>query len=158
MLIFIFNHCVKSFFSADYTHTSLCSCNSRIQKIPCHKHRSSRNQRHYNCRIFATLRFMNCNSISQFQLFCLFRIKCNISVIIKLYFYIISNIIYFLNNSHISVKNAGAGIHKKTFICPLLPFKLIIIFNLHNLVAFSENDTGYLFFVLIFVRWIHIHL
>ena len=96
MLIFIFNHCVKSFFSADYAHTFLCSCNSRIQKIPCHKHRSSRNQRHYNCRIFATLRFMNCNSVSQFQLFCLFRIICNISVIIKLYFYIISKIIYFV--------------------------------------------------------------
>ena len=30
---------------------------------------------------------------------------------------------------------------KPSTLASLLPFKLIIIFNLHNLVAFSENDT-----------------
>src|SRR5699024_10684339 len=61
-------------------------------------------------------------------------------------------------HAHISVKDSGATVYSQTELCRYLPFKLIVILDLHHFIAFPEESSVYLFLILLRVFRIQIPL
>ena len=101
---------------------------------------------------------MDRHSIRKFQLIQQFVRIFHHTPFIKIYRDGLCKIIDLLNNSGISVKHPGSFVYAEPVFAADFPFQLIIIFDLHDFIAFPENDRPMLF-LLFSVRWrVQIHL
>ena len=67
-------------------------------------------------------------------------------------------IIDFLNPSHISVEYAHSLVDGNIVSPDDLPFDLVIVFDLHDLIAFPENGIAIGMLLFMRIRWIQITL
>ena len=87
------------------------------------------------------------NCICKFQLFKLFKIIFHNTLIIKLYSHLLHECINLCNYSCITVKYSASGIVCHSVFTLLFPFRLVIIFNLHNFISLTECDFAIHFFL-----------
>ena len=89
--------------------------------------------------------FMDRHSIRKFQLIQQFVRIFHHTPFIEIYRDGLCKIIDLFNNSGISVKHPGSFVYAESIFAADLPFQLIIIFDLHDFIAFPENDRPMLF-------------
>ena len=134
------------------------SCYSGIQKIAGIQQFRAGKQRNNYRRIFTSLRFVDCYGIRQLQLFGHVKTVFHFSGLIKFYFQCFCILIDFCNNPHVTVKYSGSFIDSQTELCGNFPFELVIVFNLHYLIAHPEQSSVYLPLCPAFLRRIQIPL
>ena len=118
----------------------------------------SAQKRDNNRRIFASLRLVNGDRIGKLQFFQQFKRILYFSLFIVFNFQCFSICIDLGDNSHIAIKNPHPFIHRQSILGCDLPFKLIVILDLHHLVAHAEFVIAIFFFRFSRLRWIQILL
>ena len=106
----------------------------------------SAQKRDDNRRIFASLRLVNGDRIGKLQFFQQFKRILYFSLFIVFNFQCFSICIDLGDNSHIAIKNPHSFIHRQSILGCDLPFKLIVILDLHHLVAHAEFVIAIFFF------------
>ena len=99
-------------------------------------------QRKYHCRILRSLRFMNRNSIGQFQFLQLLKRINGEASIFKFHLCSLSKLINFFKDSGISVKYTDSLLEHNPISSANFPFHLIIVPDLHDLISCTEQPVS----------------
>ena len=123
--------------------------NRRVDQISRHQHPRSRMDRDHHCRIFASLGFVDRDRVGEFQLLQLLKAVLHHLPLIKLHLHRLREAVDGPDDPRIPVENAFALIHRDSVAVADLPLDLVIVLDLHDLIAHAENRPAGLFLLLI---------
>ena len=95
---------------------------------------------------------MDRHRIGKLQFFQHLKAVGDCAIIVKQHFHSLCQKVNLLHDSHISIENTRSFVDGDSIAVPCFPLDLIVILDLHNLIAFAEPPSGSLLFIFL-RRW-----
>ena len=139
LFMFIADHIPDGIRTAENGNTISRSRYACIQQIPVHQHPGPSQKGHDHSRVLTALRFVYRDRVGKLHLIHHGKRIGHSLALIILYRHKLAKLIDLQNRSHIPIKDPQPLINGNTLFADHIPFKLIIVFGLHNLIALPEQ-------------------